>query len=100
MATAIETRIPIIETTIRISISVNPRRASPLRVGRSIGGLIHAGSVDIEHILTAPGGGFGLVLHTAFSPVASVGHRVERNAAEEFYLLVDLVRDLHAIDEY
>src|SRR5579872_4793541 len=103
MGIAIETRIPTMETTIRISISVKPRRltkaASPLRVWRSIASLLVAGSVNIEHILTAPGSGFRIVLHAALAPFARVGHRIERNSAQKFYFLVRLVGDLHAFHQ-
>src|SRR5229473_2155859 len=98
MGTAIDTRIPMIETTIRISISVKPRRL-PLRVCRSIASLVVGIGVDIEHILSAPGGGFRVVLHAALSPVAGIGHGVLRDAAQEFYFLVYLVGDLHAFHQ-
>src|SRR5260370_42375945 len=99
MGTAIEISIPRIETTIRISISVKPRRCLPLRVGCSIASLIVAVGIDAEHVLPAPGGGFRIVLHAALPPIFTVGHRVERNFAQEFYFLVHLVGDLHALDK-
>src|SRR5437762_3458057 len=99
MGTAIDTSIPMIETTIRISISVKPRRCLPLGVGSSIASLIVAVGIDAEHVLPAPGGGLRIVLHAALSPIARVGHRVERDAAQEFYFLVHLVGNLDALDE-
>src|SRR5713226_5529015 len=91
MGTGSDTSIPMIETTMRISISVKPRRCLPLGVGRSIASLIVAVGIDAEHVLPAPGGGFRIVLHAALSPIACVGHRVERDAAQEFYFLVHQV---------
>src|SRR5437667_4634340 len=96
---AIDTSIPMIETTMRISISVNPRRRLPLRIRCSIAGLIHAVRVDAKYVLPAPGGGLGIVLHAALSPVLAVGHRIDRNAAQEFDLLIHLVGDLDAVHQ-
>src|SRR6266478_10036378 len=97
MGTAIDTSIPMIDTTISISISVKPRRCLPLGVGRSIASLIVTVGIDAEHVLPAPGGGFRIVLHAALPPITAVGHGVERNAAQEFYFLVHLVGDLDAL---
>src|SRR5882757_6083563 len=98
MGTAIDTRIPMIETTMRISIRVKPCRL-PLRVCCSIASLVVGFGIDGEHVLPAPGGGSRIVLHAALSPVAAVGHRVQGNAPQEFYFLVHLVGDLHAFNQ-
>src|SRR5215813_13266534 len=99
MGTAIDTSIPMIETTMRISISVKPRRLLPLRVRGSIASLIHAVSIDVEHVLPAPGVGFGIVLHDAFSPLPCAGHRIERNPAQEFDFLIHLVGELDTLHQ-
>src|SRR5258708_5339070 len=99
MGTAIETSIPMIETTMSISIKVKPRRSLPLRVSGSIASLIHAVGVDVEPVLPAPGVGFGIVLHAAFSPLPRAGHRIERNPAQELHFLVDLVSDLDTLHQ-
>src|SRR5260370_25413880 len=97
MGTAIATSIRMIETTMRISISVKRRRCLPLRVGCSIASLIVAVGIDAEHVLPAPGGGFRIVLHASLPPIFTVGHRVVRNFSQEFYFLVYLFGDLHAL---
>src|ERR1700730_3865638 len=99
MGMAIETSIPMIETTIRISISVNPRRCLPLRIGCTIASLIKGVGIDVKHVLPAPGGGLGIVLHTALSPVPRVSHRIERNPTQEFDFLVNLVGDLDPLHQ-
>src|SRR6266478_4920348 len=99
MGTAIDTSIPMIDTTISISISVKPRRCLPLGVGSSIASLIVAVGIDAEHVLPAPGGGFRIVLHATLSPIARVGHGVERDAAQKFYFLIHLVGDLDPLHQ-
>src|SRR5258706_11063763 len=94
-----DTRIPMIETTMRISISVNPTRRLPLRIGHSIASLLHGGGIDVEHILAAPGHRLGVILHAALAPITSIGHGIERDSSQELHLLVDLVGDFHAFDQ-
>src|SRR5712691_13524766 len=89
----------MIETTMSISISVKPRRSLPLRVRGSIASLIHAVGIDVEHVLSAPGVGLGVVLHAAFSPLPRAGHRIERHPAQEFHFLIHLVGDLDTLDQ-
>src|ERR1700738_137037 len=100
MGTAIDTSIPMIETTIRISISVNPRRALlPFGIGSSIASLFKAVGIHVEHVLPAPGRRLRIVLHAALSPVPSIGHWVKRDPPQEFHFLVHLVRDLDALHQ-
>src|SRR5260370_13915619 len=96
MGTAIDTSIPMIETTIRISISVNPRRALlPLGIRCSIASLFKAVGIHVEHILPAPRRRLRIVLHAALSPVPRVSHWIERNPPQEFHLLIHLVRRVY-----
>src|SRR6266508_5786446 len=73
-------------TTIS-SMSVNPRRAClPVTVLRSIEGGAITLRVDVEHVLSAPRCGVGLVLVRAQSPLAAVGHRVRGDPPQVFQL--------------
>src|SRR5262245_23783251 len=95
---AIDTSIPTIETTMRISTSVKPRLL-PLRIGCSISSLVHRSGVNVEHILPAPGVGLGIVLHAPFSPILAVRHGINGNPAQELDLLVHLVGDLDTVNQ-
>src|SRR6185436_9982952 len=55
--------------------------------------------VDVIDVLSAPGGGVGLVLVAAQPPFALPGHRVEGNAAQQLELLVHLSDDLHPLHQ-
>src|ERR1044072_1196147 len=90
---AIDTSIPTIETTMRISTRAKPRFLLPLRIGSSIASPLHGRGVNVEHILTAPGVRLGIVLHAALSPLPAVGHGIDGNPPQKFDLLVDLVGD-------
>src|SRR5579863_2385700 len=111
-------RMTIIAITIIISMSVKPRvflkrekrpgceypgceqKILPLRVGSSIGRLIHTLCIYIEDILAAPAGAFRIVLHTPKTPVPRVGHGIERDPAQKLELGIRrLSRPFDAVDK-
>src|SRR6185436_9052213 len=55
--------------------------------------------VDVIDVLSAPGGGVGLILVAAQPPFVLPGHRIEGNAAQQLELLVHLSDDLHPLHQ-
>src|SRR5262245_49164593 len=97
---AMPRRIPITTITITISMKVNParRKALPLTVFRPIECGCRRLGEHVEDVLTSPDAGVRLVLIRAHPPLGRVGHRVDRDAAEELELLSRspyLVHPLH-----
>src|SRR5258708_30210703 len=43
--------------------------------------------VHVENVLAIPGIGSGVILHGPQSPLSSIGHRINRNVAQELQLL-------------
>src|SRR5258706_41084 len=79
MGTAIDTNIPMIETTMSISISVKPRCPLPLRVGFAVQALLVAAAADLVdprlgRVDTSQG-----VFHFDFPALIAAGHLIERN---------------------
>src|SRR5947208_13434635 len=100
--TAMPAMMPMIATTIRSSMRVNPRssRISPVLVERlAVQRLALRRRVDVVDVLVAPGGGVRLVLERAHPPVLRAGHRIDRDAAQELDLLPQRARLLDPLDQ-
>src|SRR5882762_12489 len=106
---AIETRITMIDITIKSSMSVNPKwstrrrgdraaRQSPLCIRSPISRFLGALGIDVEDVLAAPAGRLRVVLHAALSPVGRVGHGIFRDSAQEPDFLVHLPGEFDAVD--
>src|SRR5436190_24214787 len=98
---AIETRITMIDITIKSSMSVNPKsrtrrrgeaatRRSPLCIRSPISGLVGALGINVEDVLSAPASRLWVVLHASLSPVPRVGHGILGNAAQKPDFLIHL----------
>src|SRR5262245_54259307 len=94
--------MPMIAMTIRSSMRVNPFsfRISPVFVVRlPIESLPLRGRVHVEDVLVPPGVRVRLVLIGTQPPLLRLGHRVDRNAPQEFDLLPEGAGLLHAIHQ-
>ena len=96
----------MIAITIIISMSVKPSASSgqprlPLRVRRSIGAFSgRSWYIRRKHSDRPNSVRLRIVLHAAHAPFARVGHRVERNAAQQLDLRIGrLARALHAVHQ-
>src|SRR5215471_20712739 len=87
---AIAARMPMMVMTTRSSSSVNPRARrfllglpitshhSPIFIERAVDRLQRREAVDVVDVLASPGGGVGLVLKRAQTPLGLLGHRIDR----------------------
>src|SRR2546426_10880773 len=94
--------MPMIAMTIRSSMRVKPlsSRISPVLVVRlAVQRLPLRGGIDVVDVLVAPGGRVRFVLVGAQPPVLRVGHRVDRDAAQELDLLPERPGLLDPVDQ-
>src|SRR5881396_558755 len=100
--TAMPAMMPMIATTIRSSMRVNPlsSRISPVLVVRlAVQGLPLRRGVHVVDVLVSPGGRIRLVLERPEPPVLRGGHRVDRDPAQELDLLPQRSRLLDPVHE-
>src|SRR5437867_9144325 len=82
--------MPMIAITMISSMRVNPfsSRMSPVLVERlAVERLPLRGRVDVIDVLVSPRGGVRIVLIGAHPPVLGLGHRIDRDPAQELDLL-------------
>src|SRR5438094_878804 len=91
----------MVMTTIS-STNVKPNALAllPLRIGFSIRRLLIRLAVHGKHILSAPTGGFGIVLIAAQTPFGFAGEGIAWNLAQQLDLLsVGTVRELDSLHQ-
>src|SRR5215510_16385873 len=94
--------MPMIAMTISSSMSVNPFSffISPVVVmGLSVERRPVRRRVHVVDVLVSPGIGVRLVLIGPQPPFLVLGHRVDRNTAQELDLLPEGARLLHAVHQ-
>src|SRR6516225_2118856 len=59
----------------------------PLRIWRTIGGLLESLSINVENVLPAPTRGLRIILVAAQTPFGRAGERVARDTPQQVHLL-------------
>src|SRR4051812_8941724 len=113
---AIVARMPMMAITMISSSSVKPRCrlwalpwgkirmgsliSSPLPIEDAVQARALRERVDVEDVLSTPGGGVRRVLVAAEPPLVLAGHRIDGDPAQELELLVHLADELHPLDQH